>query len=123
MFAGYTLVILAGDTVRNNSLSITCALTVMLIFVVGAANRLHTLLNWRWLQGLGVLSHSIYFIHNPNTGATFRVGTMLGANSVASNALWRALSIASCIAAVWLMLALVERPSTRLARKIASRAK
>ena len=119
VFAAYALVILLGAIAHENNFSIACAMTASLIFIVGTMDRLHSLLNWRWLQGLGAISYSLYLIHNPATGATFRVGKLIGGNSAASNALWWALSIAACIATAWLMLVLIERPSTKLSRKVA----
>jgi peptidoglycan/LPS O-acetylase OafA/YrhL len=118
LFAAYVLIISAAAITHESSFSITCAATAVVIFVVGVCGRLHSALSWRWLQGLGAISYSLYLIHNPITGATFRVGKILGEHTIIWDALWWLLSILVCIAAAAVMWMLIERPSTRLARKI-----
>jgi peptidoglycan/LPS O-acetylase OafA/YrhL len=119
LFVAYVLIIGAAAITYENSFSTACATTAVLIFAVGAVGRLHLSLNWRWLQGLGAISYSLYLIHNPITGATFRVGKMLGGgHTITWDALWWLLSIVACIAVAALIWVLIERPSTRLARKI-----
>jgi peptidoglycan/LPS O-acetylase OafA/YrhL len=56
--------------------------------VVGIAGRLQTGLNWRWLQFLGLISYSLYLIHNLVTGAAFRIGFILTGRSVFTEVLW-----------------------------------
>jgi peptidoglycan/LPS O-acetylase OafA/YrhL len=121
LFLAYVSIISAGAIARENSFSVVCAATALLIFGVGAANQLHLLLNWRWLQGLGAISYSLYLIHNPITGATFRIGQMLGEHSAAWDALWLLLSIVACLITAAAMWILIEKPSTHLARNIALR--
>jgi peptidoglycan/LPS O-acetylase OafA/YrhL len=118
LFGAYVLIIGAAAITHENSFSIVCAATAVVIFAVGAVGRLHLSLNWRWLQGLGAISYSLYLIHNPITGATFRFGKMLGGHTITWDALWWLLSIFACIAVAVLIWILIERPSTRLARKI-----
>ena len=118
LFVAYAAIISASAIIYGNSFSVACAATAILIYAVGSTNRLHSLLNWGWVQGLGAISYSLYLIHNPITGATFRVGKFLGGHSVAWDALWWFLSLGACIASAAMMWLLVEKPSIGFARKI-----
>jgi peptidoglycan/LPS O-acetylase OafA/YrhL len=86
---------------------------------LGITNRLSTAFNWRWLQFLGAISCSHYLIHNPVTGATFRIGSRLMADSAGAQFLWCIISIMTCIIAATVIWFCVERPIILIARKIA----
>jgi peptidoglycan/LPS O-acetylase OafA/YrhL len=102
----------------HNGFSLACAVTAATLSVAAMTGSLYRGLNWRWLQSLGLISYSLYLLHNPITGASFRVGYMLTGHSPLWEALWWIASIAACIifaAGAWW---LIERPSMNLARKI-----
>lgn len=117
-FAAYALIIGTSAIIQGDQFSLACTITAATLYVVGVADRLHTALNWRWLQFLGAISYSLYLIHNPITGASFRVGYMLTGRSIFWEAFWWSVSIAACIAVAGALWWAIERPSTRLARKI-----
>jgi peptidoglycan/LPS O-acetylase OafA/YrhL len=102
----------------GNAFSLTCAVTVVVLSVAATTGSLYTGLNWRWLQFLGLISYSLYLLHNPVTGASFRVGYMLTGHSVALELMWWAVSIGACVAAAGAAWWCIERPSIKLARKI-----
>lgn len=114
----YTVVLLVAGTVRGDSFTIACSLTAIVLWVVAARGRLYSALDWRWLQGLGAISYSLYLTHNPITAATFWLGYTLTGRSPALEALWWTITLASCIAFASAMWWLVERPSINLARRI-----
>jgi peptidoglycan/LPS O-acetylase OafA/YrhL len=118
VFAAYALIIAASAIAHSDTFSLACVMTSVSLFLVGAIDRLRTAWNWRWLQFLGTISYSLYLIHNPITGAVFRVGFMITGRNVFWEAIWWSASIAACIAfasAIWWT---IERPSVRLARKV-----
>ncbi len=86
--------------------------------MVGIAGRLQTGLNWRWLQFLGLISYSLYLIHNLVTGAAFRIGFILTGRSVFTEVLWWVGSLAACTLFATAMWWTIERPSTVWARKV-----
>jgi peptidoglycan/LPS O-acetylase OafA/YrhL len=95
----------------------TCALTSAVIFALALRDQL-SLLNWRWLQFLGTISYSLYLVHNPISGATFRVGYLLTGETPATEALWWMASIAASILVAFFLWLLVERPSHILSRRL-----
>jgi peptidoglycan/LPS O-acetylase OafA/YrhL len=112
VFLSFALVTCAS----GNSFSLTCALTSGVIVLMWSINRLDAL-NWRWLQGLGAISYSLYLIHAPATGAVFRIAARFGVSSVASDACWLLISLGACIAAACVMWRAIEKPSIALARR------
>jgi peptidoglycan/LPS O-acetylase OafA/YrhL len=74
VFAAYALFIAGSAIAYTDKFSLACVVTSMSLFLMGAINRLYMACNWRWLQFLGAISYSLYLIHNPITGASFRVG-------------------------------------------------
>ena len=87
-------------------------------------------LNSSWLQFLGKISYSLYLVHNPITGAVFRAGYMLTGRTLLTEAVWWAVSVATCVIAATFVFSVIERPSLRLslalthpAKRVASREK
>jgi peptidoglycan/LPS O-acetylase OafA/YrhL len=111
------LVFCAG-LIHRNDFAITTSILSVVILTVGARDRLRDSLDWRWLQGLGAISYSLYLIHDPVTGATFRIGAFLTEPSAIWDAIWWLISLAACIIGATLMWKLVEVPSMKLARRI-----
>ena len=70
LFVGYVSIIVVCAIAHQNGFSIIYAATALVIFAAGNADRLHMDLDWRWLQGLGAISYSLYRIHNPVMGVT-----------------------------------------------------
>jgi peptidoglycan/LPS O-acetylase OafA/YrhL len=121
-FATYGLIIGAMAFINHDDFDGVCVATAALLYIVGAANKLTMAANWRWLQFLGVISYSLYLIHNPITGASFRIGYMITGRSMIWEAVWWIVSLAACIIFASAMWWAIERPSQRLSHRI-SRAK
>jgi peptidoglycan/LPS O-acetylase OafA/YrhL len=117
-FGLFALLILVFSSWRGDAFSVTCASTACLLLASAVTGQISLALNWRWLQFLGLVSYSLYLIHNPITGATFRVGYMLTGRSIWSEAFWFVATLVACIAAAAIMWWLIERPSLRLARMV-----
>lgn len=114
----YIAVLLVAGLLRSDSFTIACSLTAITLWAVAARGRLYSALDWRWLQGLGAISYSLYLTHNPITAATFWVGYTLTGRTPFLEAIWWIITMAACIAFATLMWWLVERPSINLARRI-----
>jgi len=120
-FLGYAAVISAAALYRLDYFALVCCITGISLLIVSVANLQTDLMNWRWLQYLGMISYSLYLIHNPITGAVFRVGFLLTERSIYTEAGWWLVSLATCIAAAALLWRLVERPSMLLAKRLDAR--
>ena len=106
---------------RANWVSNCVALsTAVVIFAVGRLDRLHSWLNWRWLQYLGRISYSLYLIHFPICHLITFTGWKLFNNSptpVQADMILLVSLLASILAA-HLMYRVVEAPSNRLAARM-----
>ncbi len=114
----YIAVLLVAGMLRGDSFTIACALTAIALWTVAARGRLYSAFDWRWLQGLGAISYSLYLTHNPITAATFWLGYTLTGRSPFLEAVWWVITTAACIAFAFGMWWLVERPSINLARRV-----
>jgi peptidoglycan/LPS O-acetylase OafA/YrhL len=103
---------------KGDNFPLVSATTAILLWAVTLNGSIFTALNWRWLQFLGLISYSLYLIHNPVTGATFRVGYMLTGRSLGTELLWWMVSVGFCMLAAWAMWWALERTGIKLARKI-----
>jgi len=115
VFAGIMAV---AAVMRGQWFFLVSTITALSIWLVGIRGRLATMLNWRWLQFLGIVSYSLYLTHNPITGAVFRIGSMFPGRGPLWEGLWWLVSIAACVVFAALLWWIVERPSIALARRI-----
>jgi peptidoglycan/LPS O-acetylase OafA/YrhL len=117
-FLAFAAIVVAFAALRNDAFSVTYAATALLLWSCAMSDQISRGLNWCWLQFLGLISYSLYLIHNPITGASFRVGYMLTGRGIWSEALWFVAVLGACIVAAAIMWWLIERPSMRIARKV-----
>lgn len=118
-FLAYLALVFASAIVNANLFALISSLAGLMLFSVAIAGKLHSLLNWRWLQFLGMISYSLYLTHNPITGATFRIWYMIAGTSPASQVIGFVLSVCSCVLFAWLMYTVIEKPCIGLARSSA----
>ena len=112
------VVIGAFAIIRGEYFSIVSVITAGSLWIAAVTRKIYSALASRWLQGLGAISYSLYLIHNPITGASFRVGFILTGRNVMLEAVWWLVSIIACLVAATIFWLLVERPSMRLAKFI-----
>ncbi len=118
LFLVYTALVFVGGYVHDSGFSVVCVVTAMALAVGGLTGGLRTWLDWRWLQWIGRVSFSLYLIHNPITGAVFRVGQPIAAGSASGQAIVWVMAIAACLVASEIMWRVVEKPTMRLAQRI-----
>jgi peptidoglycan/LPS O-acetylase OafA/YrhL len=116
--AACTAAIAAGAWFTGSEFSAVCAATALGLFAAARTGWLTGGLDWRWLQGLGLVSYSLYLTHNTVTGAVFRAGARLTGQGVLPEALWLVASVLACVAFAALLWWAVERPSMALARRV-----
>ena len=119
LFLIYAGLVLVGAIVHSDLFALISSATALVLVTVALADKLHTALNWRWLQFLGLISYSLYLTHNPITGATFRVWYMIAGREPVAQAIGLGLSIAASIGFAWAMFMCIERPCMALARSSA----
>ena len=113
LFLSFAMVV----SVFGGSFSLACALAASLIVIVGLGKQLGSL-NWRWIQGLGAISYSLYLIHNPVTYVTYIISEQVSEHSIMTDALWWTVSTALCLLAAWAMRNAIEKPAMAFARRV-----
>lgn len=97
------------------------ACTACLLFACGMTGALYRGLRWRWLQSLGLISYSLYLLHNPIGGATgFVIRKFIGNSPFANvGSLFAILVVTIGFAGAYFFL--IERPAHALSRRIGRR--
>ena len=117
-FYAYAALVGAGAAWTANSFAGVCAVTSTLLSVAAQAGGLRRWLGWQWLQFLGLISYSLYLIHNPVSGVLYNVGYRITGRSPATEVFWFAAMIAANVVAAAAAWWLFERPSLALAHRI-----
>lgn len=116
LFAQLSWLIAAAAWQRSDALFVTAG-TALAIYVAGRKGQLCTWLSARPFLFLGAISYSLYLIHNPITGAAYRIGfTVLGRSPV-TELVCMVVVVLSCIAAAWVFYRFVELPALRLSQR------
>lgn len=118
LYAGIILIIGAAT---SNWAALASAAAGILLLRMGISERLSSALNWRWLQFVGMISYSLYLVHNPITGATFRIWYMVAGHSTGAQVVGLMLSFTTCIIFAWLFFTVIEKPCIALARAAAKK--
>jgi len=107
-----------GALAGGSPFAVTSTLTAIALFAAGRLGRMHAWLSWRWLQFLGLVSYSLYLLHNPLTGAGFAVVHRILPGGLLAELSGLAASLALCVAVSALAFRLVERPAQRWSHAI-----
>ncbi|QDS96099.1 Acyltransferase family protein [Roseimaritima multifibrata] len=117
-FTTYAAVILASAVYRVDKFAIVCVSTATLLFICGETNRMEHWLKWRWIQFFGLVSYSLYLIHNPITGASFFLLKKKIPATTANEYLMLCIAVGICLATAFVMWFVVERPFIKLSRHV-----
>lgn len=102
----------------QSSFVITVGLTSSIILLATITNRMHDWLNWAWLQWLGVVSYSLYLLHNPVVGASANVSKRFLPQSILGEMLTLLLVMSACLLTAYFSYLVIERPSIRLSHMV-----
>lgn len=114
----YCAVLLIAGLAASNAFVVSVAITSFLLMVAGATGKLDKWLSWRWLQFLGLVSYSLYLLHNPLTGASFRVINRWLPSGIIAELIAALATLAVCIVASGLAYRFVEKPSIKLSHLV-----
>jgi len=117
-FVAFAAIVAVAAVLRSDSFALTCATIAVLLFGAACLGKITSALRWRWLQFLGAISYSLYLMHNPITGASFRAGYMLTGHTLLTEILWATMALVACILCAAAAYYLVEKPSIKLSRMI-----
>ncbi len=123
IFVGFVVTLLIAGATTGSGFVWTSLAAAALIYAGRKLALLERLLNSRALQFLGLISYSLYLIHNQVTGATtFALKRFLGGSAIAEFGLLAAV-VAACLLFAALAHWLVERPSVEWSRRVSLKAR
>jgi peptidoglycan/LPS O-acetylase OafA/YrhL len=102
----------------RSEFAICAALTAAALLAAGSYGAMDRWLNWRWLQFLGLVSYSLYLLHNPLTGAGFNLVRRVVPSGLASDLIGLAINLVICIGVSYASFRLIELPSQRWSHAI-----
>ncbi|MFT3928108.1 MAG: acyltransferase [Myxococcales bacterium] len=120
--AVFDLAVLSGAAIHSESIPLAVGtLTGAVVLAVGLLGKLRSWLSARPFQLLGAISYSLYLVHNPLSGAGFRLGYMFtGRGTPWLEAFWLIIVTCACIAGAWVFYKTIEAPSLAFAQRIGS---
>lgn len=117
-YFSYVAILTFAAALKLDDVTLAAALTAIALWYATTTGGIYRWLNWRWLQFLGLISYSLYLVHNPVSGGLFRIGYDLTGRSVLTEAFWWVIVILGCVSFSAAMWWLIERPSMALAKRI-----
>jgi peptidoglycan/LPS O-acetylase OafA/YrhL len=111
------IVLLIGLFYKDSFVLIT-AITASLLLFAGLKEKMHTWLNWAFLQWLGLVSYSLYLLHNPITGASIRIAKKIFSNGLFADIFSMFIAISACLVAAYISFLIVERPSIKWSHQL-----
>ncbi|WP_198159386.1 acyltransferase family protein [Methylomonas lenta] len=109
----FCLVLLFAGLLNASQLTLTVAVTGLVMACASAFDRMNTWLNWRWIQWLALISYSLYLLHNPITGLSFRVVHLLIPPGITADIIGVTTTLACCLIGSYLAFWLIEKPCIR----------
>lgn len=104
------LILIAG-LIKSDPFIQIVALTSMLLLYASYANKMESWLSWRWLQGLGLISYSLYLLHSPITGSSANLVRRVLPMSISTDLVVMMAAIISSLIAAWIAFIIIEKPS------------
>jgi peptidoglycan/LPS O-acetylase OafA/YrhL len=114
----YCLTLLVIGLAYRESFVIVAALTANLIMFTGIKQKMHRWLNWPILQWLGLISYSLYLLHNPITGASMNVSRRLLPSGLYADICSAFVAILVCLVAAYMSYLIFERPSVKWSQSV-----
>jgi peptidoglycan/LPS O-acetylase OafA/YrhL len=117
-FGLYAAALVALWLWQQDRFTLVCVATAAVIYAAGAAHKMDTWLRWPVLQFLGMVSYSLYLIHNPVMGAGFNVAYRALPHTAIGEFVALLAVLALVFAAAFAFWWLIERTSTGLSRRL-----
>ncbi len=109
------------SAVSRDPFAITAAVTAVVMLGVCLAGGMGRWLDWRPLQFLGLISYSLYLIHNNVIGAAFFTTRAVLSPGLAQEFIGAVLALSATLFTCWLMYLFVEKPAIGWSRRISTR--
>lgn len=113
----YIATILIG-CVKADEFAATAGLTALILHLALYKNKMDSWLNFKPLQTLGLISYSLYLIHNNLLGIVSRLIRKFLDAGVFTDLIVAILCTLICLAVAYLMYVFIEKPTIRLSQKI-----
>lgn len=94
------------------------AMTACMLFAASLFATMGTWFSWPWIQTLGLFSYSLYLLHNPLTGASFRLVGKWMLPGYATEFIGAFVAFLACVSGSWLANRFIERPSIAWSRSV-----
>jgi len=117
-FYAYAALLGSGGTWYLDTSVLTCVLTAVLLIEAARRRKLAVWLNLPALLFIGMISYSLYLIHNPVTGAFYRVAYKITGRSLIAEVFWFIPMIVMNIACAFGFWWLFERTSMALGHRV-----
>ncbi|MBC7755477.1 MAG: acyltransferase [Bdellovibrio sp.] len=114
----YCAILLCIGMIYKDSFTLVVAITASLLLFAGLKNKMHAWLNWGFLQWLGLISYSLYLLHNPITGASANIARKIISNGLYADILSLVMAIFACLVTAYLSFLIVERPSIQWSHRL-----
>jgi len=114
----YLAMIVLTSIVISSGFVFIVAMTSALLIYAGVQDKMSGWLTLSWVQFIGLISYSLYLLHNPLTGAISWVVHRLITAGVVADSLTLVLTIVTCILISWLAFLIIERPSIKWSHMI-----
>lgn len=119
----YNILILIIGLKLLDSFAITAGITAILLLIASHRNKMGEWLNWKWLQWVGIISYSLYLLHNPITGASFRlVNKFTYVDSLLNDLLGMILCLSASFFISYITYLIVEKPSIKMSHYFKAKA-
>ncbi|MFV1922936.1 MAG: acyltransferase family protein [Methylotenera sp.] len=117
----YLALIVLISIVISSGFVFIVAMTSALIIYAGAQDKMSDWLTLSWIQFIGLISYSLYLLHNPLTGAISWVVHRLIMPGFIADFFTVLFAIAVSILISWLVFLIIERPSIKWSHMIPMR--
>lgn len=107
----YVVILATTAAWQSSSFVAVAAFTSGSLALAGQLKRMDVWLKWRWCQFLGLVSYSLYLVHNPITGAGFNVLKRFFPHNALGEAASLIVVVAICLVVSYALYLAVERTS------------
>jgi peptidoglycan/LPS O-acetylase OafA/YrhL len=114
----YCSVMMIAAYFKADLFAMTAAATAFLLLLALNYNKMNSWLNQRFLQFLGLISYSLYLIHNNITGILARVVRKFMHPGVVTELMITVVTVIVCLIAAYIMYLVIEKPVVKLSQRI-----